>query len=307
MTDFGEILDAFEDALLLEAELGTRTVECDRALLTPLKAEAPKQDATRTDAQERVPPAAALSREARVAPATPPPPPDAQAQSAQERVPPPAAVAPPPQERAQPSRTAAAAAASVLGEGFREELEACAKCPLASQGRTHVVPGQGNANSPDYMFIGEAPGEAEDRKGEAFVGAAGQFLTKMINAMGYAREDVFIANVCKCRPPANRTPTPQEMEACLPYLHRQIEAVRPKCIVLLGRTAMNGLFPHRRIRRGVWEEYRGIPAIATFHPAYVLRFDSANDPGGLRNAKVEVWNTLKMALAKFGRTPPPRR
>lgn len=195
----------------------------------------------------------------------------------------------------------------MLGEGFRKELESCTKCPLASQGRARVVPGQGNANSPDYMFIGEAPGEAEDRMGEAFVGAAGQFLTKMVNAMGYARDDVFIANVCKCRPPANRTPTPQEMEACLPYLHRQIEAVRPKCIILLGRTAMNGLFPHRRIRRAVWEEYRGIPTIATFHPAYVLRFDSASDPGGLRNAKVEVWNTLKMALARFGRTPPSRR
>lgn len=301
MTDFGEILDAFEDALLLEAELGTRTVECDRALLTPLKAEAPKQDAPGTDAQERVPPVAAtLSREMRVAPATPPP-----KSAAQGRVPPPAAVAPPPQERARPA--AASSAVSALGEDFRKELEACAKCPLASQGRIHVVPEQGNANSPDYMFIGEAPGEAEDRQGEAFVGAAGQFLTKMINAMGYAREDVFIANVCKCRPPSNRTPTPQEMEACLPYLHRQIEAVRPKCIVLLGRTAMNGLFPHRRIRRGVWEECRGIPTIATFHPAYVLRFDSANDPGGLRNAKVEVWNTLKMALAKLGRTPPSRR
>ncbi len=290
MTDFGEILDAFEDALLLEAELGTRTVECDRALLTPPRAEAP-----RADAQERVPPAAA-------------PKPDVQrpvvstVQSSGPSAPPAAVAPPPPQGRAQP-----APAAPGLGEDFRKELEACAKCPLASQGRTHVVPGQGNANSPDYMFIGEAPGEAEDRQGEAFVGAAGQFLTKMINAMGYAREDVFIANVCKCRPPSNRTPTPQEMEACLPYLHRQIEAVRPKCIVLLGRTAMNGLFPHRRIRRGVWEEYRGIPAIATFHPAYVLRFDSANDPGGLRNAKVEVWNTLKMALAKFGRTPPSRR
>jgi len=155
------------------------------------------------------------------------------------------------------------------------------------------------------MFIGEAPGADEDRQGLAFVGAAGQFLTKMIQAMGYTREQVFIANVCKCRPPNNRTPSPDEMTACLPYLKRQIAAIRPKCIVLLGRTAMTGLFPMQRIRRSTWYEYDGIPVIATFHPSYIIRFESARDVQGSRAAKLEVWNTLKLALARLGKTPPP--
>jgi DNA polymerase len=157
------------------------------------------------------------------------------------------------------------------------------------------------------MFIGEAPGADEDRQGLAFVGAAGQFLTKMIQAMGYSRDQVFIANVCKCRPPNNRTPSPQEMEACLPYLRRQIAAIRPKCIVLLGRTAMSGLFPGQRIRRGTWYEYDGIPVIATFHPSYIIRFDPATDPVGLRAAKTEVWNTLKLALARLGKRKEERK
>ncbi len=156
------------------------------------------------------------------------------------------------------------------------------------------------------MFIGEAPGEAEDRQGLAFVGAAGQFLTKMIAAMGYAREQVFIANICKCRPPNNRTPNPQEMEACLPYLKRQIAAIRPKCIVLLGRTAERGLFSGQHIRRGMWYSYDGVPVISTFHPSYIIRFNPATDPAGLRAAKMEVWNTLKLALAKLGKQPPKR-
>ncbi|MBR1588410.1 MAG: uracil-DNA glycosylase [Kiritimatiellae bacterium] len=188
-----------------------------------------------------------------------------------------------------------------------EELAACTKCSLATLGRQHVVPGQGNADSPDFMFIGEAPGADEDRQGLAFVGAAGQFLTKMIAAMGYAREQVFIANICKCRPPNNRTPSPQEMLACLPYLKRQIALVRPKCIVLLGRTAMNGLFPGQRIRRCAWYEYEGIPTIATFHPSYIIRFDPVTDAVGLRAAKTEVWNTLKLALARLGKQPPTRK
>ena len=180
----------------------------------------------------------------------------------------------------------------------------CTKCPLATLGRQHVVPGQGNAASPDFMFIGEAPGADEDRQGLAFVGAAGQFLTKMIAAMGYTREQIFIANICKCRPPNNRTPSPQEMEACLPYLRRQIAVIRPKCIVLLGRTAMSGLFPGQRIRRGMWYEYEGIPTIATFHPSYIIRFNPLTDAVSLRTAKLEVWNTLKLALAKLGKQPP---
>ena len=246
MEQLPEILNAFEQALELERELGTRTVECDRALLAPVSA------------------------------AT-------------------SAAAPALGQRASRPMTALPTAA---------ELTACTRCDLHGLGRTHVVPGQGNANEPDFMFVGEAPGADEDRQGLAFVGAAGQFLTKMIAAMGYTRDQVFIANICKCRPPNNRTPSPPEMAACVPYLKRQIARIRPKCLVLLGNTAMRGLFPDTFMRRGQWQMYEGIPAIGTFHPAYILRFDSVRDSAGLRKAKTEVWNTLKLALARLGKTPP---
>ena len=275
MTSFPEILNAFEQALELERELGTRTVECDRALLAPVSA--------------------ATSAAAPVMAAT---------------------------SAAAPAMAATSAAAPALGQRASRpltlptaaELTACTRCDLhglgrthvvpGQGGRTHVVPGQGNANSPDFMFVGEAPGADEDRQGLAFVGAAGQFLTKMIAAMGYTREQVFIANICKCRPPNNRTPSPPEMAACVPYLKRQIARIRPKCLILLGNTAMRGLFPDTFMRRGQWQMYEGIPAIGTFHPAYILRFDSVRDSAGLRKAKTEVWNTLKLALARLGKTPP---
>ena len=260
-----EILNAFEQALELERELGTRTVECDRALLAPVSA--------------------AMSAAA------------------------PALV----QRASRPLTAETSTAAPALGQRASrplsalptaEELTACTRCDLHGLGRTHVVPGQGNANGPDFMFVGEAPGADEDRQGLAFVGAAGQFLTKMIAAMGYTRDQVFIANICKCRPPNNRTPSPPEMAACVPYLRRQIALVKPKCLILLGNTAMRGLFPDMLVRRGQWHMYEGIPAIGTFHPAYILRFDSARDAAGLRKAKLEVWDTLKLALARLGKTPP---
>ena len=262
MTSFPEILNAFEQALELERELGTRTVECDRALLAPVSA------ATSAAA----PAMAATSAAAPVVAAT--------------------------------SAAAPAMAATNAALPTAAELTACTRCDLHGLGRTHVVPGQGNADAPDFMFVGEAPGADEDRQGLAFVGAAGQFLTKMIAAMGYSRDQVFIANICKCRPPNNRTPSPPEMAACVPYLKRQIARVRPKCLILLGNTAMRGLFPDAFVRRGQWQTYEGIPAIGTFHPAYILRFDSARDPAGLRKAKMEVWDTLKLALARLGKKPP---
>ena len=270
MESLPEILTAFEQALELERELGTRTVECDRALLIAPSASCLVHSAE----QKKVPSASCLVYSAEQKHM------DGRESNA-------------PGDRQQiPSA---------------DELTACTKCPLATLGRQHVVPGQGNVNSPDFMFIGEAPGADEDQQGLAFVGAAGQFLTKMIAAMGYTREQVFIANICKCRPPNNRTPNPQEMEACLPYLRRQIAAIRPKCIVLLGRTAMNGLFPTQRIRRCTWYEYAGIPVIATFHPSYIIRFNPVTDAVSLRTAKLEVWNTLKQALAKLGKQPPGKK
>ena len=267
-----EILNAFEQALELERELGTRTVECDRALLLP-----PAPGETRSCASVPVRPCGSAAL-------------------------PTGTTGVSPVEKTGTTGVSPVAPHAALPTAA--ELTACTRCDLHGLGRTHVVPGQGNANGPDFMFVGEAPGADEDRQGLAFVGAAGQFLTKMIAAMGYTREQVFIANICKCRPPNNRTPSPPEMAACVPYLKRQIALVKPKCLILLGNTAMRGLFPDMFVRRGQWHMYEGIPAIGTFHPAYILRFDSAHDAAGLRKAKLEVWDTLKLALARLGKTPP---
>ena len=173
----------------------------------------------------------------------------------------------------------------------------CDACPLR-QNRTKSVPGQGNPNSPDVMFIGEAPGYDEDQQGLAFVGAAGQLLTKMIAAMGYTRDDIFIANICKCRPPSNRTPQPEEMLKCLPFLREQIRIIRPKVIVLLGGTAIKGMLDTQvgvnRIQ-GQWTQYEGIPVMPTFHPSYLLRFEPA---------KQDAWRALKLVLAHLGKPIP---
>ena len=268
MPGLDDILDGLEKELVLERELGVRSLECDRTLLAP-PAAAPKGPGTAPRPYERAAPSAQ----------------------------------PAPAQPAQP-----APAVPVTGDlaAIAAQISTCRKCGLYGQ-RTKTVPGQGNSAQPDFMFIGEAPGQEEDSQGLAFVGAAGKLLTKMIAATGYTRDQIFIANVCKCRPPHNRTPTPEEMAVCMPYLQRQIELVRPRVIILLGRTAMNGLFPETRIRRGVWYDYHGTPVIATFHPAYLLRFDSFNDQTGLRAAKLEVWGILKSALAKIGKKPPERK
>ena len=289
MENLPEILTAFEQALELERELGTRAVDCDRALLLPVSANERKKP----EAPPAAPEDLKVDKDDKVVKVVKDDKVIKDVNGLNDL-----AVA------GQAPSTKHPAPGTNIAAPTVEELAACTKCTLATLGRQHVVPGQGNAASPDFMFIGEAPGADEDRQGLAFVGAAGQFLTKMIQAMGYTREQVFIANVFKCRPPNNRTPSPQEMEACLPYLKRQIAAISPKCIILLGRTAMSGLFPTQRIRRGTWYEYAGIPVIATFHPSYIIRFDPTTDPMGLRAAKTEVWNTLKQALAKLGKQPP---
>ena len=173
---------------------------------------------------------------------------------------------------------------------------ACKRCEL-HKARKQAVPGQGALN-PEIMFVGEGPGADEDEQGLAFVGRAGQLLTKMIEAMGYTREQVFIGNVVKCRPPNNRPPQPEEMAACLPYLKAQIALLRPKVIVALGATAVRGLL---RIEtgitrlRGQWQNLDGIPVMPTYHPAYLLRNPSA---------KREVWDDLKAVLQRLGRTAP---
>lgn len=180
-----------------------------------------------------------------------------------------------------------------------QKVAACRLCALCEK-RKQTVPGQGHALSPDILFVGEAPGADEDEQGLAFVGAAGQLLTKMIAAMGYTRDEVFIANICKCRPPNNRPPAPDEMQACLPYLRAQIAVIRPRVIVALGATAVKGLLDSSMgisKLRGIWTSYAGVPLMPTYHPAYLLR---------LPQAKKDAWEDLKKVLARLGRPVPDR-
>ena len=171
---------------------------------------------------------------------------------------------------------------------------ACTKCGLAKT-RTQVVYGVGNPHA-DLMFIGEAPGRDEDLKGEPFVGRAGQLLTDIIKAMKLTRDDVYIANVIKCRPPENRNPEPEELDACRPFIKRQIELVQPKVIVTLGKFALQSLTGHASgitAARGQWTEYDGIRVMPTYHPAYLLRTPSA---------KKDVWQDMKQVMAELGIT-----
>ncbi len=167
---------------------------------------------------------------------------------------------------------------------------ACTRCKLCTLGRSQIVFGVGNPRA-RLMFVGEAPGEDEDEKGEPFVGRAGQLLTKIIEAIGMTREQVYIANVIKCRPPNNRNPEPDEVAACEPFLFRQIDVIQPKVIVPLGKFAAQCLLktvdPITRLR-GRQFDYRGTVLIPTFHPAYLLRNPSA---------KREVWEDMKKVRA----------
>jgi len=181
----------------------------------------------------------------------------------------------------------------------REELGDCQRCKLAPL-RTKLVFGVGNPNA-HLVFVGEAPGADEDAQGEPFVGKAGQLLTKMIEAMGYAREDVYICNILKCRPPGNRNPEPDEIAQCEPFLKAQLAALRPRIIVALGKFAAQCLLrddtPISRLR-GAFRSYEGIQLMPTFHPAYLLR-----DP----SKKKEAWEDLKAvnaALKRLGIDPP---
>jgi len=175
----------------------------------------------------------------------------------------------------------------------------CNLCRLCKT-RTNTVPGQGNIK-PELMFIGEGPGADEDEQGLAFVGRAGQLLTKIIDAMGFTRDEVFIGNIVKCRPPDNRVPDPDEMEKCIPYLKEQIAVLQPRVIVCLGATAIKGLFgpdlPGITKIRGVWRSYEGIDVMPTYHPAYLLR----NPP-----MKKDVWEDMKTVLTRLGRSVPQR-
>ena len=169
----------------------------------------------------------------------------------------------------------------------RAEIGDCTRCKLHKLGRRQIVFGVGNPNA-DLMFVGEAPGRDEDIQGEPFVGRAGQLLTKIIEAIGLQRGDVYIANVIKCRPPENRNPEQDEVDTCEPFLFQQIDIIKPKVIVALGtfaaRALLRTLDPISRLRGRIYE-YRGAKLIPTFHPAYLLRNPSS---------KREVWEDMKV-------------
>ena len=171
---------------------------------------------------------------------------------------------------------------------LRADIGDCTRCKLHALGRTQIVFGVGNPEA-DLMFVGEAPGADEDIQGIPFVGRAGQLLTKIIEAIGLKRDDVYIANVIKCRPPQNRNPEPDEVETCEPFLFRQIDTIKPKVIVALGKFAAQTLLrretPISRLRGQVFD-YRGAKLVPTFHPAYLLRNPSS---------KREVWEDMKLA------------
>lgn len=178
----------------------------------------------------------------------------------------------PPRGRAPAERPAPVGAAGETLEDIRKELVACRGCALCG-GRRTVVFGVGNPNA-RLMFVGEGPGEEEDRQGEPFVGAAGRRLNQWIGRIGLSRGDVYIANIVKCRPPGNRAPLPAEAQACLPYLRRQIGAIRPEVLCTLGSVALNFLLDNAdKITRcrGTWRSFEGIPVLPTYHPAYILR------------------------------------
>lgn len=189
--------------------------------------------------------------------------------------------------------------------GAMAELRAralvCVKCANLAAARTQVVFGVGNVNA-DIMFVGEAPGADEDVQGEPFVGAAGQLLTKIIQATGQSRDTVYIANILKCRPdippgaPGNRKPTTDEMKTCIPYLLEQIQIIRPKVIIALGATAVEGLFgkpiPITK-QRGTWMTFRDIPVMPTFHPAYLLRNQAPSE-------KRKVWEDMLAVMERVG-------
>ncbi|MBN1938706.1 MAG: uracil-DNA glycosylase [Candidatus Aminicenantes bacterium] len=177
-------------------------------------------------------------------------------------------------------------------EEIAAEVRKCRKCPLAA-GRTLAVPGEGHPKA-QILFVGEGPGHDEDVQGRPFVGRAGQLLTKIIAAMGFERSEVFIANIVKCRPPENRVPHREEVEACAPYLLEQITVLRPRVIVTLGKTAVDFFIPNIKAMssvRGIFQSWHGLSVMPTFHPSYLVRNE------GNRELKKMVWDDMQNVMA----------
>jgi DNA polymerase len=193
---------------------------------------------------------------------------------------------------APPVRVAASEKAAAL-KAIQDEIGDCTRCPLAYAGRRRIVFADGDPNA-RLMFVGEGPGADEDEQGLPFVGKSGQLLNNMIVAMGLSRERVYIANVVKCRPPANRAPEPIEAGTCTPFLARQMDVVQPDVVVALGATAamyLLGVKQSLASLRGKWHTVRGAKVVVTYHPAFLLR-----DP----RQKGEAWKDLQMVMAEMG-------
>ena len=177
---------------------------------------------------------------------------------------------------------------------INREIQGCKKCNLHKH-KTNYVPGEGSIH-PDIFFIGEGPGETEDKFGRPFIGKAGQILNRIIEKMGYSRETVFIGNLVKCRPPGNRDPLKNEVEACIPYLKEQIDILKPKVLVCLGKVAFNNLmgtaFPISSVR-GKCYSLNGVPVIPTFHPSYILHKRVKKEQV---KAKWDIWNDMQCVL-----------
>jgi DNA polymerase len=302
-----EVLEDLRRHLLWQEEAGGRVLQVDARLAASaslprpaglLKAQAARAAAAQS---EPAPPAVPAPAPARATPVAPPPEPLPRPLAARA----PSALVEP--ARSTPFKVPSGAPASVAplpgvvaGERptldqIRRELGDCQRCKLCS-GRKNIVFGTGNPRA-ELCFVGEGPGEQEDLQGVPFVGPAGQLLTKMIEAMGYHRDDIYICNVVKCRPPNNRNPEPDEVAACEPFLRAQLQAVQPKAIVALGKFAAQTLLrdstPITRMR-GQWREYQGIQLMPTFHPAYLLR-----SPAEKRKA----WEDLQQVMKLFGKNP----
>ncbi len=220
------------------------------------------------------------------------------------RSPEPARLAPVPPVFAAPALSPEAKAAAFAD--LRARAIVCIKCPHLASSRKNVVFGVGNIDSP-LMFVGEAPGADEDEQGEPFVGKAGQLLTKIIQTMGLNRGSVYIANILKCRPDTpgqsagNRKPTSDEMQTCIPWLHEQIDLIRPRVLVALGATAVEGLLGKTagitRLR-GNWQTYRNIPLMPTFHPAYLLRNQALSEKRKIWEDMLAVMQALSLPISE---------
>jgi DNA polymerase len=221
----------------------------------------------------------------------------------------PAPAAPAPEGADEPSDAPAAARTPITipttGDGparlqvLAEQAASCTRCRL-HKGRTKSVFARGSADA-EIAFVGEGPGYHEDQQGVPFVGKAGQLLDKMVGAMGYGRDEVYVCNVVKCRPPENRTPTPDEAGTCKPFLAAQLEVVKPKVIVALGRCAaehLGCLEAGARGWRGRWSAYEGIPVMPTYHPAFLLRTPKMKRP---------VWEDLQKVMARLGKPSPAKK